>query len=486
MFNNHAFYVFLYRVSFCIGFLVILIVNVFRFYSLNDIPYGAQVDELAGAVTVQCLATEGIDAHNRSWPLFSDLNFGTPKPPTYLYPAVLWTKFFGFSIGSFRALTAFFFVLALLGLLFVGRRILDREYGFWALLLGSISPWAWNLSRVSFESLSAVTFIIWGLYYILRPCRYYNLLASGILFSLAMYAYPPVRLQMPLTLAPILLFRYYSGRLTMKGVSIFLIAFFGFSLPLALQLISGNLMTRFNDISIFSKEYLMSIGCKGSWGGLLKLFVGNYLSHFRPDYLFLTGDANYIHSTRHFGILSWADIMGLVSGICIIVFTIFTRINIKSERAKEVYQLTIFLIICIFIAIIPAALTNDGLPHSLRTIGAWPFVILLTSSGGWYACRYLKAVLPIGIFIAGIFAYCLLGVYFNDYPKESKGMFGFWAREEALAARTEMDWLRFMYRYRTQDYHFRYYLMNNKGLGCSKTREMWFSLRDYLKAQGKY
>lgn len=486
MFNNHAFDVFFYRVSLCIGFLVILSVNVFRFYNLNDVPYGAQVDELAGAVTVQCLATEGIDAHNRSWPLFSDLNFGTPKPPTYLYPAVLWTKFFDFSIGSFRALTAFFFVLALLGLLLLGTRILGWEYGFWALLLGSISPWAWNLSRVSFESLSSVTFIIWGLFFIMRQCRYFNLLASGLLFSLAMYAYPPIRLQIPLTLAPILLFRHYSGGLTMRGFSIFLIAFVGFSLPLVFQLISGNLMARFNDISLFSKTYLMSIGCQGSGEELLKLFVGNYLSHFRPDYLFFTGDSNYIHSTHRFGILSWVDILGLVSGICITVFTISSKLHIKSLRVKQVGPLSILLIICILIAIIPAALTNDGLPHSLRTIGAWPFVILLTSLGVWCGCRVVKAVLPIGIIIAGIFAYCLLSVYFNEYPKESKGMFGFWAREEALAARTDIDWLRFMYRYRTQDYHFRYYLMNNKGLGCSKTREMWFSLRDYLKAQGKY
>ena len=472
------------KVFWVIGLTTVVIVNAFRFYNLNDIPYGAQVDELAGAVTVQCLATEGIDAHKRHWPLFSDLNFGTPKPPTYLYPAVAWTKIFGFSIGSFRAFIAFFFILALAGLFFLARLWGGIEYGLWAILLGSISPWTWNFSRVSYESLTTVTFIIWGMFFLFRSARAFDLVVSGILLSLAMYAYPPVRLQLPITLIPLLIYRSLSGKFALKEVSIVLGAFLITTLPLVVSVMSGQLMTRFNDISIFSKEYLASIGRTGSWADLSKLFIWNYFSHFKPEYLFLTGDENYIHSTRRFGILSWVDVLGLLGGIGVLASAALGWIRLEGK--KEAGARVIFLIVCILIAIMPAAFTTDGLPHSLRTVGAWPFVILLTSFGLWQVGRHFPAMIPVGVLIAAVFAVALLNVYFREYPQRSKGMFGFWTRDEASAARSEEDWMRFMYRYRYQDYHFRYYLMNDKGLSYSKTREMWFSLRDYLIAQGLY
>ncbi|NTV30231.1 MAG: hypothetical protein HGA80_09145 [Candidatus Omnitrophica bacterium] len=472
------------RLALALGLFIILAVNILRFYNLNDIPYGAQVDELAGAVTVQCLATEGIDAHKRSWPLFSDLNFGSPKPPTYLYPAVLWTKVFGYSIGSFRALIAFFFLLALLGLFFLGRALASYEYGFWLLLLGSISPWTWNFSRVSFESLTAVTFIVWGLFFVFNSGRLRNLVVSGILFALAMYAYPPVRMQMPLMLLPILLYRSSRGGFAIRETLILLAAFLVAALPLVWQILGGQLMTRFNDISIFSKEYLASVGRTGSWDDLVKLFVWNYGAHFKPDYLFLTGDVNYIHSTRRFGILSWVDVLGLLSGVVVMILVFFKLVQVKLQEGTDARRFIALLVVCILIAIVPAALTNEGLPHSLRTIGAWPFVMLLSGWGLWQGSRLVPAFNMAGVVLSGIFALALLNVYFREYPQKSRGMFGFWTREEVMAARTEEDWLRFMYRYRAQDYHFRYYLMNNKGLGCSQTRDMWFTLRDYLAAHG--
>jgi len=64
-----------------------------HFYQINKIPYGYHVDEMSGSVALGCMATEGVDAHNVKYPLFADLNYGTPKPPTYLYPALLWAKF---------------------------------------------------------------------------------------------------------------------------------------------------------------------------------------------------------------------------------------------------------------------------------------------------------------------------------------------------------------------------------------------------------
>ncbi|HNV24016.1 MAG TPA: hypothetical protein PKH98_03920, partial [Candidatus Omnitrophota bacterium] len=90
---------------------VIVVVNVFRFYNLENVPFGFHVDELASATTVQCLATQERGIFLQKPKIFFDVNYGTPKAFLYIYPSVLWTKIFGFSIASFRAYTVFGYLI---------------------------------------------------------------------------------------------------------------------------------------------------------------------------------------------------------------------------------------------------------------------------------------------------------------------------------------------------------------------------------------
>ena len=91
----------------CLGFLslICLAALLLSYWQLDRIPYGFHVDELAGSVTIGCLTTEGVDAHNVAYPVFSNVNYGTPKPPTYIYPGIVWGKAFGYSVASLRALS---------------------------------------------------------------------------------------------------------------------------------------------------------------------------------------------------------------------------------------------------------------------------------------------------------------------------------------------------------------------------------------------
>jgi hypothetical protein len=469
-----------------LAFLVILVVNGFRFYDLDNVPYGAQVDELAGAVTVQCLATEGIDAYARPWPLFSDLNFGTPKPPTFLYSAVAWTRIFGFSVGSLRALVAFMFVAGIVGLFFLARVLLGLEFAVLAALAATVSPWTWNFSRVAFESLAAVSFLVWGLFFLFRSARWKDLVPGAFFLACSMYAYPPLRLQLLLAFVPLLLYRAGSRVFSWKAFSVFSFFFILFSVPLILKIVNGELMGRFNELSIFSGDYLRSIGRTASFGDLFKLFIWNYKVHFSPDFLFLTGDQNIIHSTRRFGLLSWLDMMALLAGVGIGLRWLVKGVRSSFKMSRSLW-LVIFLLGNIFLAVIPAALTNEGLPHSLRTIGAWPFMMLLSAFFLGRVCRSFGAwgmVAP--VLVSAIFAFFLLKVYFGEYVHESKGYFSFWTREEARSARTDEDWLKFLYHYRHDDYHFRYYTMSMRGLSCSDSRRVWTGLRDYLIEQKSY
>jgi len=144
-----------------------------------------------------------------------------------------------------------------------------------------------------------------------------------------------------------------------------------------------------------------------------------------------------------------------------------------------------FLAVNILIGVIPSALTTD-LPNSLRIICAWPFVCLLSGYLLWQACEHCWG-LWIGAFILSIlFAMAFFRVYFFVYPQDSKGFFSYWTLEQANQIKTDEDWLKFVYFYRHDDYHARYFLMQYRGLTCTQSRNLWEGMRDFLISRGKY
>ena len=167
---------------------------------------------LSGSVDIGCLATEGVDAHNISYPLFSNLNYGTPKPPTYIYPAVVWAKIFGYSVPSLRAFSVMVYFVGIVGLFFLARLFFGWRYAFLTLTVASLSPWVWGLSRVAFESLFSATFLIWGLYFFFKSPKVWSIVLSGLFFTAEMYSYPPFRLQTPLMLLSLIIYARWKNR----------------------------------------------------------------------------------------------------------------------------------------------------------------------------------------------------------------------------------------------------------------------------------
>jgi len=456
-----------------------------HFYQINKIPYGYHVDEMSGSVALGCMATEGVDAHNVKYPLFADLNYGTPKPPTYLYPALLWAKFFGYSVPSLRAFSVTVHVLGILGLFVLAQSLFGWSYAVLTAAVASFSPWAWVLSRVAFESLFAITFLIWGLYFFLQPPRAWKMVLAGVLLAAAMYSYPPIRLQTPLMLIPLIIYARKRNRISWKSLAVFGFVFIVLLIPLAQNTLNGQLQHRFNQISIFSPDFLKSIGANNNWVTLTKIFCKIYALHFYPDFLFTKGDPSYVHSTRHFGILSWMDMAALSIGL-LFLGMLLTRSGRKNNPLIVHWPWVFFLIINVLIGIVPVSLTNSELPNSLRIMGSWPFMCLFSGFILWQVCERWWGMWLVTVLITALFAFAFLKVYFQVYPKESKGMFGYWTLEEANQLKTDDDWLKFVLLYRHDDYNARYFLMQYRGLTCTQSRTLWERLRDFLLSRGKY
>ncbi|MBF0570502.1 MAG: glycosyltransferase family 39 protein [Candidatus Omnitrophica bacterium] len=465
--------------------LVILVLNVLRFWKLDTIPYGFHVDEVGSAVTMQCFLEKGCDAELTSWPLFGAMEYGQDKPPTYVYPGILWVKIFGSTVPSLRGYSVFVLLIGILGLFFLAKQLFGKAFAAAVVLAATCSPWAWVTTRVALESYFAPVFVIWGLYFFWRSNNWWDWAMAGFLFVCAMYTYPPARLQVPLMMATLLGYEWGKRSFCWKSLFCFSTVFILSLLPLAEGYMHGSLSRRFDQIGIFNTGYWHSLGKTGTPCEIISIFVHNYFLHLSPKFLFLTGDPSYVHSTRHLGLLSWFDITALVI-LAVFLFLAFQHQSWGENPVIKNRRWILFLAANFFIGIIPSALTTLELPHALRICGSWPFMMLFTGFMWWAAGQCLKIVWPAmvlaGILCGGVLAY----QYFTFYPRESKGMFDFWVKDKAEQLKTQEDWQKFLLIYHRRNYHCMYFMVHRWGLTCKEAHDRWVQLHDYLAQRGLF
>ncbi len=469
--------------------MIVLLLNALRFWKLDTIPNGYHVDEVGSAVTVQCFTERGCDAELLPWPLYGFMEYGQDKPPTYVYPGIIWGEIFGTTVPSLRGYAAFVLLIGILGLFFVARNLFGNAFAAVVVLAAACSPWAWVVTRVALESYFAPVFVIGGLYFFWRSSHWRDWALSGFLFACAMITYPPAMLQVPLMMITLAIYEW--GRRPFRWQSILSLVIV-FILSLLFTIFrhihfsgSARIAQRFGDISIFNSNYLHSLGKSGSLGDIIGVFVHNYLLHLSPDFLFLTGDPSFVHSTRHLGLFSFLDITALFMLTVFLVIAIVNR-SWKQNPVIKDRRWLIFLAANFFIGIIPSALTNQELPHALRICGGWPFMMLFTGFMLFSAAESLKpcwiAIALIGALSGGVLAY----QYFTVYPQESKGMFDYWVKDTAEQLQTKEDWQKFMLYFHRRNYHIRYFLVHRLGLTCKQANDLWWQLHDQLDKQGQF
>ena len=329
------------RLCFIVIVLLISVTALMHFYKLDKVPYGLHGDEAAASVTIGCMVTEGIDACNQSWPLFGKIGgVETSKPPTYMYPAIIWAKLFGYSVPSLRCFSVAVYLLGLMGLFFLAKDLFSVRYALWTLLVASLSPWAWGLSRLALESFPSNIFLIWGMYFLFKSNRNWSVCLAGTLFSFAMYAYPAMRLQVPLMLWPLVHFLHKKNKIDVKAFVVCMSVVMIVSGPLIYEMINGLMRDRFEASTIFSGQPLhfaaQSMAEKiVTIKNVSVAFAHNYFLHLSPSFLLFEGDSTYAFSTKHFGILGWLDMAAFVFGLFFIGLLLFRKSRINNPFIYE-------------------------------------------------------------------------------------------------------------------------------------------------------
>src|SRR5690606_23272603 len=213
-------------------------------------------------------------------------------------------------------------------------------------------------------------------------------------FSAALYLYPPTRIQAPLVFLALGAWALFRKSVRWQDVLVFGAVAAVLCLPLIAGTLDGSLMKRGAGEAVWAKHWVDRYHEPYSRGAfILFAFLDHLHAHLRPTFLFFIGDRNLRHSTQHFGELSLLDDLVLAAGLLWGIRAAFRGATARpqspspkltSEKALESRAQRIRLIglgvVGVFLGVVPAALCWSGVPHALRSIGAWPFLALATGA----------------------------------------------------------------------------------------------------------
>jgi 4-amino-4-deoxy-L-arabinose transferase-like glycosyltransferase len=330
-------------------------------YGLAASPPGMYVDEASIGYNAWSIAHYGVDEHGHPWPLFFQA-FGEYKNPVYIYLLVPFVRVLGLTPAVVRT------PAALLGLLTcaavtatIWHLTKSKPLAFIALLICAFTPWLTQESRLGFEVISMVAFTAAGVYCVLRAGQggRWWFAAAGVAFAVAAFGYTSGRVE-EVALAVVAAACYGLARRRGWWMTLVPVAAAVLILLLWNQAHPGALTSRFNLISI-------TAGGR-SPGEIVSAFIGNYEAQLGFPFLFTHGDANLRHNTGFGGELLVVTAPLLFWGLFYCVW----------RWRRPFYA---FCVAGFFAAPAAAAVTSDGIPHSLRAATMIPFAVVLTVIG---------------------------------------------------------------------------------------------------------
>ena len=173
-----------------------------RFWQLGKLPPGIHIDEVSFGYEAQSLLETGRDTWNKPWPLYFK-GFGEYKAPgvIYTYYLLLKTPFFHHINTFITRLPAVISGLIIILIFAITLKLLfSSQLNRWQILLLSFafafSPWAFDLSRVYYESYAGLFFFPLGIYLLFKAFKQQSnrsWFLALVNFSLAGYYYASYR-----------------------------------------------------------------------------------------------------------------------------------------------------------------------------------------------------------------------------------------------------------------------------------------------------
>lgn len=358
-----------------------LIALFLRVYKLGTVVAGFHVDELNAGYIGRYILTHGKDFFGQVFPL-SFNKFGDFRPTGIFYLSGLSTFLFGISETAVRLPSAFFGALTVFPSFFLAQKISGRKIiGFCTAGVLVISPWHIVLSRATSESIVGLFFVLSGLALLITAIETSSrktVLVSILCFFVPYLFYHPYRLITPLLIGFItLLAKKTPLRKTLWFITaLFLVITASYSLTqVGVGRFEQVAFYKNPDMPTFMLSFVKTDNSKPFanirmgynktllWG---REFVKQYGSYFTADYLFLSGGLPDRYKVPEQGLLEIVFIPMMILGF---ILTIWSSENRKWKP---------FILVFLFLAPIPAALTYEDAPNVQRSIGLlFPFLFFI-------------------------------------------------------------------------------------------------------------
>lgn len=400
--------------------LVLIVLSAFliRVYRIADTPVNLAWDEVTSGYNAYSILKTGRDEFGKPLPVLFE-SFNDFKHPGLIYSIVPSIGIFGPTTFAVRFPSVIYGVLTVLVIFaFVIRLTKSARVALISAFLLALSPWHIQVSRVAFEQIGMIFFVVLGAWAFMRGVANPRmLLLSAVNFALSFYFYYSVRIFVPLLLLSLI--GIYWGQLrrcklwlTVAGLAGLLVL-----APLAINVASPKGIERASKVSIFTdaginlaqREWRAEhrAGLAGAvfhqkfitW---VRAQVEGYIDHFSLPFLFFDNEQVGRHAPRMMGMMYALELPFLLLGLYEIV----------RRRAKS----DLVLLAWLLIAPIPASLAVPT-PHALRAILMVIPLAIITALGLVKALSAVKRVFSAGLLMAVYFVVLIwsIGFYLDNY-----------------------------------------------------------------------
>lgn len=356
-------------------FIVVAISAALRLYNLSSTPPSLYWDEVSIGYNAYSISQTGKDEWGNPLPL-NFKSFGEYKLPGQIYLTVPFVWLLGLNDFSVRLPSAIMGVLAVIGIYLLTKQLAQKiaphkseSIAIFSAILLAVSPWHLQFSRASFEANSAITLLIYGLFFLLTAQKKpYKLLFSAVFFSLSFYFYHHVRIIAPIILIFYLTQNYKFFLKNIKTALLSLVIGITLSTPIIFSFFQSNGLNRASQVSVIDLQNPQTnpdfvsafsryqnfplppnVKDKLAWSDVLFKY---YLRHLDTGFLFIHGDNQTRHRTPSTGLLYYFQIPLLL----------FASIYLLKKRTKE----SIFILfLCLIFPV--SAIFSDLTPHALRS-----------------------------------------------------------------------------------------------------------------------
>jgi 4-amino-4-deoxy-L-arabinose transferase-like glycosyltransferase len=402
--------------------IVILLIAFFlRTYNIENTPAGIYPDEAVNATD----ALNALKTH--TFRLFYENNQG--REGLFINLQALSLQLFGISVFALKFWSMIFGTLTILGIYLLAKEIWQkRSVALIAAYFTAVSFWAINFSRIGFRAIMMPFLLSFSFYFFFRGLRtksFVSFALSGAIFALGLHTYIAFRL------APLIFIFFLIGlilsyenflKLYWRQAVVFVTCAFIVALPMFIYFYqhAADFSSRSNNVSIFSP----AINHGNFWGTLAET---TSLSLIKYNFV---GDQNWRHNYPPYPILDpLSGIAFLVGFLYLFPRTIqlLVRRFRSNDRNKEL-AINLLFLGWFFTMLMPEFLTNEGLPHALRSIGTLPVVFLIAATPFLWIGERLKLAQPgMKVVILSFIAFMLVGVgiwngvkYFVFYANNPK------------------------------------------------------------------